>query len=129
MSINFLLDSVSEVLKPSSLSERAKRRALRIADDLDARMLPPRKPSNGGNGSARVPGHPTGSAEWPLAPGLILTREYRGQIHQVAVLAKGFEYDGQVYRSLSAIARAISGTNWNGKLFFGLKKRGKANGK
>jgi hypothetical protein len=50
----------------------------------------------------------------------------RGVGHTVIVLGHGFEYDGQHWKSLSAIARAITGTNWNGPLFFGLAKRRKA---
>ena len=43
---------------------------------------------------------------------------------RVTVLEKGFEYGNQVYGSLSAIAREITGTNWNGMLFFGLARKG-----
>jgi hypothetical protein len=62
-------------------------------------------------------------------PGTILTREYRGEVHQVTVLDRGFEYRGTVHRSLSGIARAITGTQWNGNLFFGLRKRSNGNGR
>lgn len=61
----------------------------------------------------------------PVA-GTRLVREYNGTEHHVTVLAKGFEYQGQVYKSLSGIARAITGTNWNGNLFFGLKRARRA---
>jgi hypothetical protein len=54
-------------------------------------------------------------------PGAVLRRTHGGQIHEVAVSEHGFEYGGQVYRSLSAIARLITGTNWNGYSFFGCK--------
>ena len=56
----------------------------------------------------------------PLA-GTRLLREWRGVEHAVTVLADGFEWEGRPYRSLSAIARAITGTRWNGWTFFGLK--------
>jgi hypothetical protein len=46
--------------------------------------------------------------------------------HVVTVLADGFEFEGRPYRSLSAIARAITGTRWNGWTFFGLRGRGEA---
>lgn len=59
-----------------------------------------------------------------LEPGSILTRVFKGTKYQVEVLATGFRYDGTTYRSLSAVARAITGTNWNGRLFFGLGKDG-----
>lgn len=53
--------------------------------------------------------------------GTVLIREWRGATHRVTVLAKGFQYGGNVYGSLSAIARAITGTNWSGRRFFGLR--------
>ncbi len=56
----------------------------------------------------------------PLA-GTRLVREHAGMEHVVTVLADGFEWEGRPYRSLSAIARAITGTRWNGWAFFGLK--------
>ena len=55
--------------------------------------------------------------------GTRLIREYQGVDHSVTVLHEGFEYQGRPYQSLSAIARAITGTRWNGWLFFGLKNR------
>lgn len=54
----------------------------------------------------------------------VLTRLYRNREIVVTVLKDGFEYEGQHYRSLSAIARMITGTQWNGLVFFGLAKRG-----
>jgi hypothetical protein len=56
----------------------------------------------------------------PVA-GTLLVREWQGERHEVAVTRDGFEYQGRPYRSLSAIARAITGTQWNGKAFFGLR--------
>ncbi len=59
-----------------------------------------------------------------LSAGTILTREYQGVEHQVAVLDDGgFQYNGCKYRSLSAIAKYITGTNWNGRVFFGVIQR------
>jgi len=57
-----------------------------------------------------------------LSPGVRLVREWRGEVHQVSVLAKGFEYRGLTYKSLSEIARLITGARWSGPLFFGLKE-------
>jgi hypothetical protein len=51
-------------------------------------------------------------------PGSCLEREYKGRPIIVTVLADGFEFEGQKYRSLSAIAREVTGTKWNGFLFF-----------
>jgi hypothetical protein len=56
----------------------------------------------------------------PVA-GTRLIREHQGVDHVVTVLRDGFEWQGRPYRSLSAVARAITGTRWNGPLFFGLK--------
>jgi len=55
-------------------------------------------------------------------PGSVLTREYKGRTVRVRVLDDGFEYEGQPYRSLTAVARAITGSHWNGRAFFGLTK-------
>ena len=59
----------------------------------------------------------------PIA-GTRLLREYLGVEHVVTVTRDGYEYRGRPYQSLSAIARAITGTRWNGWLFFGLRKAG-----
>ncbi|WP_102108834.1 DUF2924 domain-containing protein [Oceaniglobus roseus] len=56
--------------------------------------------------------------------GTRLLREWQGVEHVVTVTADGFEWQGRPYRSLSAIARAITGTRWNGLVFFGLKRQG-----
>jgi hypothetical protein len=56
--------------------------------------------------------------------GTRLVREFRGREYSVAVLADGFEWEGRRYKSLSAVARAITGTRWNGLTFFGVKRHG-----
>lgn len=58
----------------------------------------------------------------PIA-GTRLLREWQGVEHCVTVLDDGYEYEGRPYKSLSAIARAITGTRWNGLIFFGLKSQ------
>jgi Protein of unknown function (DUF2924) len=58
----------------------------------------------------------------PIA-GTRLIREWQGVEHCVTVLDEGYEYQGRPYQSLSAIARAITGTRWNGWVFFGLKNQ------
>ena len=55
--------------------------------------------------------------------GTRLVREYQRIEHTVTVLTDGYEWEGRPYRSLSAIARAITGTRWNGLVFFGLKSQ------
>jgi hypothetical protein len=52
-------------------------------------------------------------------------REYRGKLHEVIVLETGYEYQGRVYRSLTEVAKAITGTKWSGPVFFGYKRPGK----
>ena len=59
----------------------------------------------------------------PIA-GTRLIREYQGVEHCVTVLADGFDYQARPYKSLSAIARAITGTRWNGWVFFGIRRSG-----
>ena len=53
-------------------------------------------------------------------PGTIITKDYRGKKHQVKILEKGFEYEGKIYRHLTAIADKITGAHWNGYNFFNL---------
>ena len=64
-----------------------------------------------------------------IKPGTRLVRQWHGTVHQVTVLENGFAYRGERYRSLSAIACAITGTRWSGPAFFGLKTRRRGNGK
>ena len=67
------------------------------------------------------------SQAFHFAPGTVLVREWGERDHRVTVTAEvRFEYDGKTYRSLSAVARQITGTPWSGPLFFGLKKPAEA---
>ena len=63
-----------------------------------------------------------------LEPGALLIREWGGVQHRVMVRASGFSFGGMEYRSLSEVARVITGTRWSGPLFFGLKQRAQAEG-
>jgi len=115
------------------LSERALRRAEELANDADVRVTPPRGPTscdvgrNGGLTSMRVPvgglvARAT-TADPRLPPvGGQLTRKYKGRTIHVTVLADGFEYLGERYKSLSAIAKTITGSHMNGYRFFGLER-------
>ena len=108
------------------LSERARRRAAELANDSDLRMkAPPQK---------KQPQAPRGrkvqaaiarphDSRIPM-PGTVLTREYKGETIQVTVLPTGFDYDGEVYPSLSAAAKAITGSHTSGFLFFRLNGKG-----
>lgn len=70
----------------------------------------------------KAPSRPTiGDLRSPVA-GTRLVREWQGVEHTVTVLVEGFEWEGRTYKSLSAIARAITGTQWNGWRFFGIRE-------
>ncbi len=58
-----------------------------------------------------------------LKPGAKLIREWHGRTYRVLVLEDGFEFDGRTYRSLSRIAREITGAHWSGRRFFGLTQK------
>ena len=66
----------------------------------------------------QLPGH--------LTVGAHLVREWNGRTHRVEVVEDGYRFDGRIYRSLTAIAKHITGTNWSGPRFFGLTTRSKA---
>jgi hypothetical protein len=70
---------------------------------------------------------PNGRLDLPrrIKPGSELVRTWRGKSHRVQVTADGFAYDGKTFASLSEIASAITGTNWNGPRFFGLRTAGR----
>lgn len=106
------------------LSERARSRAAELARDEDMRLRPPPDRGPGLGADLRtVTGVVVDRADRrvPIA-GSVLVRPYRGVDHRVKVLPDGFEHNGVVYRSLSAVAHAITGSHWNGYLFFGLDK-------
>jgi hypothetical protein len=63
-----------------------------------------------------------GSSQRQLKPGTVLVRDYQGQRHTVTVTPDGFDWQGTTYPSLSAIARAITGTAWSGPRFFALAR-------
>jgi Protein of unknown function (DUF2924) len=108
------------------LSERACHRAVQIADEADLRTRAPK-----GFLSAQVPASATSTinhsqpqrdTRLPVS-GSLLTRRLNDRQIVVKVLAEGFEFESRHYRSLSAIAREVTGTRWNGLLFFGLTER------
>jgi len=109
------------------LSERARKRAEQLANDADLRTTAPKHPTDD-----TAPGITTKAATLPPSdhdsrlplPGSLLTRRYKGREIVVKVRPKGFEYEGEVYRSLSAVARAVTGKHWNGYHFFKLQPPG-----
>lgn len=98
------------------LSERARRRALELANDADLRLKAPVERKTTGTTATVKFG---GNGRLPL-PGSTITREYKGQTLEVLVRENGFEYEGTRYKSLSAVAKAITGNHCNGYLFFRL---------
>jgi len=108
------------------ISERARQRAMELANDADLRMkAPPKRKATpvpaGRKVTGTVPREHDGRV--PM-PGTIITREYKGRTLQVTVLPDGFEYDGEVFQSLSAVAKAITGSHTSGFLFFRLSGKG-----
>ncbi|MCA9091590.1 MAG: DUF2924 domain-containing protein [Planctomycetaceae bacterium] len=102
------------------LSERARRRAEEFANDADARVTPPRTVSI----PVRVE-----RVDEPLVfdsrlpnPGTTLFRTYKGRQIEVHIRADGFEYAGDLYKSLSAVAKAVTGSHMNGFRFFKLEE-------
>ncbi len=117
-----------QALVEGDISERARQRAAELANDADLRTSAPKatKPA------AATPER-TKSATLAVAidnrlplPGAILMREYKGQTLQVRVLPHGFEFEGEVFKSLSAVAKKISGQHCNGYHFFRLRQQGGA---
>jgi hypothetical protein len=101
------------------LSERARRRAAELARGADVRTTIPRAKPASGN-LVMTTQAPRGDGRLPL-PGTLITRVYKGRTLRVTVLADGFEYEGERFGSLSAVAKAITGTHTNGYHFFRLK--------
>lgn len=94
-----------QVAKHGGLSPETKRRLLKIA-------------------TAVRNGEPVASQPTPsLRPGTMLVRDWQGSRHQVVVREGGFAFEGEIYHSLSEVARKITGTRWSGPAFFGLKSK------
>jgi hypothetical protein len=105
-------------LAEGDLSQRARQRAAELARDADLRLNAPHNQAT----PTTPPSQPV-SLPAPIdprlpPPGTILTRPYKGQLMQVQVLTEGFAYAGRIYPSLSAVAKAITGSHTNGFLFF-----------
>ena len=102
-----------QALSQGDISDAARRRALQIAQDREVGIHLP---------SAMVPIAAAKRASDPRlpVPGTELRRQYRDRVVVAKVLTDGFEYESRHYASLSAVARAATGTRWNGWLFFGV---------
>ncbi len=103
------------------LSERARIRALSLANEADLRVHPPSSPKQRSS-KERITTNLAVDDRIPPA-GTLLVRDYKGRRIEVRVRADGFEYEGEVYRSLTAVAEEITGSHVNGYRFFRLPKR------
>jgi len=111
-----------QALNEGDLSERARARATDIARDADLRVVAPRGFFGADTSTRLTVPRKEGAREdrrLPIA-GTVIERQFRGRKHFVEVAADGFRYEGRHFRSLSSIAREITGTRWNGLAFFGL---------
>jgi len=112
-----------QALAEGDLSERARRRATVLVADADLRLSAP--PAHATTATPDQP--PTlrvPADDRRPRPGTILTRRYKGRALQIEVLEHGLAFDGQVYRSLSAVAKAVTGSHCSGRFFFGLTEKG-----
>ena len=106
-----------QVAAYGGLSGPARAELKRLAEDIQLADAPTR---------ANVREHKPKKSKGQLRPGTVLQREWRDQQIRVEVLPDGFEWNGNRYGSLSAVARAVTGARWNGRLFFGLTGRKRA---
>jgi hypothetical protein len=122
---NYLFRRVAwrvQALVEGGLSERARQYAREIVSDADLRLCaPPQLPNT-------QPAARFARASRPLdsrmpATGTQLIKQYKDQTLTVTVLEDGYQFEERLYKSLSAIARQVTGTQWNGYLFFGLGLR------
>ena len=113
-----------QALAEGDLSQRARQRAAELVLDADLRLSPPRPDPAPADTPAQEPTLRLPADERLPRPGSILTRRYKGRTLQVEVLEHGFAYAGQVYRSLSAVAQAVTGSHCSGYLFFHLTAKG-----
>jgi hypothetical protein len=115
-----------QALAEGDLSERARQRVAELANDADLRLAPPRMQSAAPPPQQRTKRNSAPRASSPnrLRTGTVLARLYKGEAIHVTVLDHGFAFDGRVYSSLSAVAKAITGSHCSGYRFFGLTGQG-----
>ena len=109
-----------QALAEGDLSQRARHRAAELAHDADLRLSPPRSALTAPAAVTTTPSSRSRRKPHPCLPppGTILTRAYKGENLQVRVLSDGLEFEGTVYPSLSAVAKAITGSHCSGYRFF-----------
>lgn len=140
---DFLIKRISWRVQANAyggLTERALKRAMEIANDADLRVRWPKdlapvsltRPAaarqDGRTTVVPAPIRTTQSRRKVGTPrsGTIIARRYKDQTIAVKVLDDGFEWRGEVFKSLSAVAKAVTGSHWNGNIFFGLSGRSRA---
>jgi len=107
------------------LSERALKRAMELANDAEIRLTAPRPPKASAGAEERtVRIGPKVRRRTELLPGMSLQRQYKGRQIFVRVLEDGFDWDGQHFQSLTAVAQAVTGKHWGGFHFFNLRQQG-----
>jgi hypothetical protein len=115
--ITWRLQAIAE----GELSDRARRRAEELANEADLRLSPPKAvdtPATSDRTRILPLGVQRGDALPP--PGAQITRQYKGETLRVTVLVDGFEFEGEHHKSLSAVAKAVTGQHLNGRRFFGI---------
>jgi len=114
-----------QALEHGTLSQRARRKAAELADEANLRLTAPKDAP-----LAAAPPRPVKADRYRdrrlPPPGNVIASQYKGQSLCVNVLEVGFEYEGLRYRTLSAVAKAITGSHLNGYAFFGLGQRKRA---
>ena len=109
-----------QALAEGGLSERARRRALEIANDADLRIRAPKKNRQEPGTFLKVSEKLRPQDPRLPAPGSWLERVYRGNLIAMKVRLDGFEFEGRVYRTLTEAVNEATGGRWNGFKFFGL---------
>jgi len=109
-----------QALAEGDLSDRARRRAEELAQGTPLRVMPPKARRSPPVGEVVTSSPPTVDRRLP-PPGTAMIRRYKGRMLQVVVLTDGFEFEGRRYPSLSAVAKAITGSHINGYRFFRLE--------
>ena len=108
------------------ISERARQRALEISCEADVRTTPPAnkpKPSpTPAPERKKTHDFPPSLDERLPPPGNLVTRKYKGRLHVCKVRRDGFEYEGELYKSLTAVAKTITGQHLSGYAFFRIQK-------
>ncbi len=106
------------------LSEHAIKRIRELADGADLRVTSPASRRHSDDAGKRTQALPNGvqASSLPL-PGTLITRSYKGREIRVRVTPQGFEFEGELFRSLSAVAKHVTGSHWSGNRFFKLDQQ------